>query len=310
MTKKYKKIMKGVLTLLFVLGFLESSYAQQEALTTQYMFNGMSINPAYAGTHDDMSMTGIIRSQWVGMSGSPNTQVFSIHSPLRRDKVALGININHDHIGVTGSTVISPTYAYRLHFENEAVLSMGVQGSFINYKSELTALRPENSGDVVFAQDENRWLMNFGFGLYYYSDKFYVGASIPTLMDRHFSKDDLIEAKMDRHYYLTSGYVFDLDKHFKLKPSFLVRYVEGSYATIDLNATLYYNHLFGIGLSYRAKESASALFQLFVNDELIIGYAFDYVVSDIRLSTFGSHEIMVNYRFGWNKKRYISPRYF
>ena len=310
MKHMYKNIFRNIIALILIIGISSTVKAQQEALTTQYMFNGLSVNPAYAGTHEDLSLTGIIRSQWVGLSGSPNTQVFSIHAPLRRDKVALGLNIQHDYIGVTGSTVISPSYAYRLHFENDAILSMGVQASFINHRSELTALKPENPGDASFAQDENIWLMNFGFGMYYYTDKFYVGASIPSLMDRHFSKNDVVQAKMDRHYYINAGYVFDLDKSFKLMPNAMIRYAEGTYATFDLGATLYYDDLFGIGLSYRAKESVSALFQLFVNEELIIGYAFDYVLSDLRMATYGSHEIMVNYRFAFNKKRYISPRYF
>ena len=310
MKKIYKKLFIALAAIILFAGSADNALAQQEALTTQYMFNGLSVNPAYAGTHEDLSLTGIIRSQWVGMSGAPNTQVFSIHAPLRRDKVALGLNFQHDYIGVTGSTVIAPSYAYRLHFKNEAILSMGVQASFINHRSELTALKPENPGDASFAQDESIWLMNFGFGLYYYTDKFYIGASIPTLMDRHFSENDVVQAKMDRHYYINAGYVFDLDKNFKLMPSVMVRYVEGSFATMDLNATLYYDNLFGIGISYRSKESMSALFQLFVNEELIIGYAFDYVLSDISMATYGSHEIMVNYRFAFNKKRYISPRYF
>jgi len=306
----YKNIFKSIIAIIFILGINNTARAQQEALSTQYMFNGLSVNPAYAGTHEDLSLTGIIRSQWVGMSGAPNTQMFSIHAPLRRDKVALGLNFQHDNIGVTGSTVISPSYAYRLHFKNEAILSMGVQASFINHRSELTALKPEKPGDASFAQDENIWLMNFGFGMYYYTDKFYIGASIPTLMDRNFSKNDVVQAKMDRHYYINAGYVFDLGQDFKLMPSTMIRYAEGTYATVDLNATLYYDNLFGIGLSYRTKESASVLFQLYINEELIIGYAFDYVLSDIRMATYGSHEIMVNYRFAFNKKRYISPRYF
>jgi len=307
--------MKNTTTLLFLLFFAvigHNVYSQQEALITQYMFNGLSINPAMAGSDDNLSLTGLIRSQWVGIDGAPNTQVFSIHSPMRSDNYALGLNVTHDKIAVTGRTNISPSYAYRLHFSNGAILSLGIQASIINYKAGLTSLNPKETSDIAFSEDINTWMLNFGFGAYYYTNKYYIGLSAPMLLNNNYSNsgDKISEAKFERHYYLTVGYVFDLDKNYHLKPSVLLRYVESSYFTTDFNLNLYYKRYFGVGISYRTSESISALFELFINDDLMIGYAYDYILSDIQMATSGSHEIMINYLFPHNHKRVVTPRYF
>ena len=304
--------MKKIFTLILVSLLTYTVNAQQEALTTQYMFNGLSINPAMAGSDDNLSVTGIIRSQWVGIDGAPNTQVLSIHSPMRSDNYALGLNVSHDRIGVTDRTNISPSYAYRLHFKNGAILSMGIQASIMNYSAGLTELSPKDGSDVVFTTDINTWMMNFGVGAYYYTNKYYVGISAPMLLNNNFSKSGakISDAKLTRHYYLNAGYVFDLDKNYHLKPSLLVRYVENSYITTDINLNLYYKRYFGVGVSYRTSESVSALFELFINDNLMMGYAYDYILSDIQMATSGSHEIMINYIFPYNEKRVVTPRYF
>ncbi len=306
------KLKRTSFFLLFIVGLTSSIYSQQEALTTQYMFNGLSINPAMAGSDDNLSVTGIIRSQWVGIDGAPNTQVFSIHSPMRSDNYALGLNVTHDKIAVTGRTTIAPSYAYRLHFKNGAILSMGLQASIMNYNAGLTDLNPKDGTDDVFTTDVNTWLLNFGFGAFYYTNKYYIGISAPMLLNSNYSSsgDKISEAKLTRHYYLTAGYVFDLDKNYHLKPSLLVRYSEGTYLTADFNLNLYYKRYFGVGVSYRTNESISGLFELFINSQFMIGYAYDYILSDIQMATTGSHEIMINYIFPYNEKRVVTPRYF
>ena len=304
--------MNKIYTLIIISLFAYSVSAQQEALTTQYMFNGLSINPAMAGSDNNLSVTGIIRSQWVGIKGAPNTQVLSIHSPMRSDNYALGLNVTHDKIGVTGRTNISPSYAYRLHFKNGAILSMGIQANIMNYVSGLTSLNPKDGSDAVFSSDVNTWMLNFGLGAFYYTDKYYVGISAPMLLNNNFSNsgDKVSQAQLTRHYYLNAGYVFDLDKNYHLKPSLLVRYTENSYITTDINLNLYYKRYFGVGVSYRTSESVSALFELFINNNLMMGYAYDYILSDIQMATSGSHEIMINYIFPYNEKRVVTPRYF
>ena len=307
-----KKLSVKLLTLSILFVWSINLSAQQEALTTQYMFNGLSINPAMAGSDDNLSVTGIIRSQWVGIHGAPNTQVLSIHSPMRSDNYALGLNVTHDKIAVTGRTTISPSYAYRLHFKNGAILSLGIQASIMNYKAGLTDLNPKDGTDAVFTTDVNTWMINFGVGAYYYTNKYYIGISAPMLLNNNYSSSGakISEAKLTRHYYLNAGSVFDLDENYHLKPSVLVRYTEKSYMTADINLNLYYKRFFGIGISYRTTESISGLFELFINDNLMMGYAYDYIISDIQMATSGSHEIMINYIFPYNEKRVITPRYF
>ena len=302
---------KLLFVLIVFLG-IGKAFAQQEALTTQYMFNGLSINPAMAGSDDNLSITGIIRSQWVGIKGAPNTQVLSVHSPMRSDNYALGLNVTHDQIAVTGRTTISPSYAYRIHFKNGAILSMGIQASIMNYRAGLTDLNPKDGSDAVFSADVNTWMANFGVGAYYYTNKYYIGLSAPMLLNNNYSNsgDKISEAELTRHYYLNAGYVFDIGENYHLKPSFLVRYAENSYLTADVNLNLYYKRYFGVGVSYRSGESVSALFELFINDQFMLGYAYDYIVSDLHVATSGSHEIMINYIFPHNEKRVVTPRYF
>ncbi len=288
-------------------------WGQQQGLSTQYMFNTLAVNPAYAGTHETLSLTADIRSQWTGIEGAPNSQTFSAHGPLEKDKIALGLNVMHDHIGVTNFTSITPSGAYRIHFDSDKVLSLGLSFSASYYSAGLSSLSPAQNNDVAFTSDVKKWVPNFGTGAFYYTQKYYVGFSIPYLLKNNISTDnssDLTRSNLDPHYYLTGGYVFTLDENLKLKPNFMLRGVKGNLANLDLNTNLLIDDTYGIGLSYRWSESVALVLELFLTEQLRFGYSYDYVVGGLNKVTAGSHEIMINYRFAYTKDKVVSPRYF
>ena len=288
-------------------------WGQQQGLSTQYMFNTLAVNPAYAGTHETLSLTADIRSQWTGIEGAPNSQTFSAHGPLAKDKIALGLNVMHDHIGVTNFTSITPSGAYRIHFDSDKVLSLGLSFSASHYSAGLTSLSPSQNNDAAFTSDVKKWVPNFGTGAFYYTQKYYIGFSIPYLLKNNISTNqssDLTRSNLDPHYYLTGGYVFTLDENLKLKPNFMLRGVKGNLANLDLNTNLLINDTYGIGLSYRWSESVALVLELFLTEQLRFGYSYDYVVGGLNQVTSGSHEVMINYRFAYTKDKVVSPRYF
>ena len=305
--------MKNLFIYIGILLLTEVISGQQQALSTQYMYNTLAINPAYAGTHETLSLTANIRSQWSGIEGAPNTQTLSTHGPLSKDKIAIGLNILHDKIGVTNFTSITPSGAYRIHFDSDKILSFGLSFSMSHYKAGLSQLNPGSSNDIAFANDINKWMPNFGAGAFYYSKKYYVGLSVPYLLKNKTSYENSekdYQSNLDPHYYLTGGYVFTLDHRLKLKPNFMLRGVKGDLANIDINTNLLIDDMFGIGLSYRWSESVAILLELFLTEQLRFGYSYDYVVGGLNKVTTGSHEIMINYRFPFTKSKVITPRYF
>ena len=288
------------------------SHAQEQNMFTQYMFNGLAINPAYAGSHETLSLTAHVRSQWVSFPGSPNTQSFSAHTPLRKDRVALGLQVMHSSIGVTSNTSIAPSYAFRLHFNNNAVLSMGLQVMITNYRTNFSELSPEDKSDVAFEKDVDRWLPNFGTGVYYYTKKYYVGASMPLLLKSDINTDGSKADKNSEIRYLYSfvgGYVIQASDQIVVKPNVMVS-GEAGRAIFDLNTNVYFDGTIGAGLSYRWKESVALLLEVIITDGLRFGYSYDYILGNLNKATSGSHEVMLNYRFSFTQDRIVSPRYF
>ncbi len=305
--------MSKFLTVLFVLSFLVFQVkAQQEVMFTQYMFNPMALNPAYAGSHEAISFTGLAREQWVGLEGAPRTQTFSVHSPTSNDKVALGFGLVNDQLGVTRQTTMNLNYAYRIRFPEGGTLSFGLRSSLTNYVAEFSKLRVRQVNDVNFTNnDVNKLLVNFGTGLYYYTDYYYFGLAIPRLLTNKLSDNEASFAREQRHYYLRAGLVFPLTDGLKLKPHFLLKATEGSPLELDINANLLIKEVLWFGLSYRTGDSFDALTEIQLTDQLRIGYSYDfYTVTDLREVQSGSHEITINYRLKYAKHKVITPRYF
>ena len=303
-------IQTGLLVLLMMLS--ARVWGQQEAMYTQYMFNGMALNPAYAGSHNAVSMTLLARDQWSGIEGAPSTQTFSIHSPLNNKQLAVGLNLIHDKITVFEQFGVNAAYAYRVKTK-EGTLSMGMQVGFTQYKANLTDVTSQVSDDV-FSQDVQEFLPNLGAGVYYYTERYYAGLSAPKLINHDL--DGGIEeldsdAKQSRHYFLTGGYVFDLSRRVKLKPNVLIKVVEGAPIQMDLNASVLYQEIIWFGISWRSFADFDAILELQLTDQFKFGYSYDFAnTTDLRRVNSGSHEIMLNYRFRFNKRKMDSPRFF
>lgn len=298
----YKIILVG---LLLVGGTLR---AQQQVMFSQYMFNNLAINPAYAGSQESLSMTALMRYQWVGLEGAPNTQTFSAHTPFEKKRIGVGLVVLHDNIGVTDQTGVYGSYAYKIPF-SKGTLSLGLQAGFTHYNarfSEVSSTDPTfQSGDISEIHP------NFGVGVFYSTDKFYVGASAPQLVQSKFDKQNQDSyAKIVRHYFIQSGYVFDLSQHVKLKPNVLIKMVEGAPLEIDLNANLFLHDLVGVGVSWRSMDAIVLLLQLQITEKLQFGYSYDFGTTAIRQVSSGSHEFYLNYRLSFSKSKIITPRYF
>jgi len=301
--------------LVLILGFLMiwgTSNAQQNAMFTQYMFNGMALNPAYAGSHETLSATMLLREQWAGIDGAPSTQTFAIHSPINNSNVALGMQLIRDKITVFNQTGAAITSAYRIQTE-KGTLSMGLQIGFTSYKANLKEL--DVQGTQQYAENFSKFLPNFGAGIYYYTDKYYMGFSAPQLITNDLTNDvgtdPSAEAKQSRHYFLTTGYVFNLSNSVKFKPNALVKMVGGAPIQLDLNANLLFHNALWVGVSWRSMADIDALVEFQLTDQLLLGYAFDFAnTTNLRRGTSGSHEIMLNYRIKTKRRRVISPRYF
>jgi type IX secretion system PorP/SprF family membrane protein len=294
------------------------SMAQQQVMFTQYMFNQLALNPAYAGIHKGISMSFLARNQWVGFDGAPKTQTFSIHSPLKYRNIALGALLIHDQIGITDQFGAQFSYAYRIKFINDSKLSFGIQGGFNQYKVDYT--KNPNNDPSLGSQNINEISPNIGAGVMWHSDRFYLGFSVPQLVN-HTVGDDFedpnsgevidSDSKTLRHYFLSGGYVFRLNEYLRLKPNILFKWVQGAPFQLDLNANLLIMDLIWVGVSYRSLESVDFLFQIQITDQFQLGYAYDLSTgSELARVNNGSHEIMLNFVFNRRSDKIVTPRYF
>jgi len=282
--------------------------AQQEYMVTHYMFNGLGLNPAYAGVHDGLSTSFIARQQWVGFDGAPSTQVASIHSPLKNRPASLGAVLYRDKLGLSTEYGGYFSYAYRIRVSNDFRLSMGLQASTHNYSVEY-AQANVGINDNEGLGNVNQMLWNVGAGLMLHSDRAYLGFSSPQLMNKQLEVGDPDGQFTDlvRHFYASAGYAFDIGFDYVLKPNVLVKSVKGAPIQIDVNANLLIKSVLWLGASYRSLDSIDALIGLQINPNLMVSYATDFSLSDVEAQ---SHEIMLNYVIELSTKKILSPRYF
>jgi type IX secretion system PorP/SprF family membrane protein len=304
------KHINKILAFLLAIAFINKAHSQQQVMFTQYMFNTLAINPAYAGSHGTFSATALMREQWSGLDGAPSTQTFSIHAPVRDQKMGLGFLFLHDKIGVTNQTGAYFSYAYKIEFPNEAKLSFGLQGGFTNFNAKFSQI---SSTDPTFAgNDVLEWQPNAGAGVFYSTERFYAGLSVPQLIESEFDRENPdSDSRLVRHYFVSSGYVFDLNADLKLKPNVLVKYVNGAPVQLDLNANLLIKEIVWVGMSWRSFDSMDAILQLQVSPRLQLGYAYDFAThSELQRVNSSSHELMLNYRIPTSRDRVVTPRYF
>lgn len=296
---------------------VSAAFSQQLPQFTQYMFNTISINPAYAGSRETLSIVGLHRSQWVGLEGGPETQTLSAHTPLRNENMGLGISFINDKLGYENFAYLYADYSYTIKTSEKTKLAFGLKGGFTQYTLDEVLLNdPDVVGDPFFNDVSNRWSPNVGAGLYLHSQMWYVGLSAPRLLNTDYNKGrngTLDYVALERtSYYLTGGYVFNLSETTKLKPSVLLKATNGAPLSFDVSANFLFNDTFWIGGGYRMNQNAAAIggiadFQ--VSKQLRIGYAYEYPISDLRPYTSGTHEVLLMFEV-FKSKRIKSPRYF
>lgn len=310
--------MKRILFLVTILAMLGPGLkAQQDPIVSQYMFNGLLLNPAYAGSHPYFSTTLLHRSQWVGWEGAPRTQVFTFQGPLPDRKSGVGLSVANDHLGVTNRTDAFLNYAYHIRFNENAALSLGLKGGLSFYQADFTKLVYWDMNDDIYSKGRiQNVLPQFGTGAYFYTPNFYAGISVPSLLSydprETFSIGDGVSAlpHLRRHYFMTAGYAYEVNPRLVIKPSMTMRYVKAGPLQADFNVNFFINRLFWVGASYRTGDAVVGILEFQATKKLRFGYAYDYTLTDITKFSHGSHEFMVAYDFGYDILKMKTPRYF
>lgn len=309
--------MKKTILIGAVLLFAVKAHSQQEILISQYMFNGLFINPAYAGSHSFAEATALHRSQWTGFDGAPSTQTFGIEGPIANEQMGLGLTVINDRIGDTRQTEVFANWSYHLFLDpnGKTKLSFGIRAGFSDYTASLTETNVFDNGDPIFNQNlGNQFVPKFGAGAYLYQKLWYVGLSVPTIFaadnNVRFNISDVSDRYFQPHTYLTAGYAFETNADIVIKPSFLLRYLANTPVQADINCNFLFKNTFWLGVSYRTGDAFIGLVEFNVLQDFRIGYAYDFTTTEIRRYSGGSHEVMLSYQFGKDPIKTKSPRYF
>lgn len=312
--KEMKHNLFALLILCSTVGF-----AQQLPQFSQYMFNTMSINPAYAGSRETLSIVGLHRSQWVGLDGGPTTQTLSIHTPLPNEKIGLGLSIINDELGFENFVYVYGDVSYTINTGENTKLAFGLKAGVTHYNLDSEFLADQSvSSDPFFTNFSNKWNPNIGVGLMLHTNKWYLGLSTPRILNTDYNEtvqDPNVDyIALERlSYYFTGGYVFEMSRNVKFKPAFLVKATNGAPISIDLNANFLFNEKLWLGGSYRFNQDTStigALADFQVSNQMRIGYTYEHYITDLRPYTGGTHEILVMFEVFKPSKRMKSPRYF
>lgn len=294
---------------LLITGFI--GFSQQDALFSQYMFNGLVLNPAYTGYKDVLDLTLVCRNQWVGFEGSPKTSTFSIQTPLKNDRVSIGGYIYNDRLGPINLTGFMFNYNYKIRLR-ESTLSFGAQGGFVQNYLNINDIKLKDENDLNI-YNTNKFTPDFNFGIYYQHRKWFLGLS-----SKHLFEDLLLPQNdyytpyelLSRHLYLYNAYLFKINK-INIKPSLLVKYTKNAPISIDINTNVYLNDKIMIGASYRTNINPIVLLcEINIKERFKIGYSYDLGINDLSYHNMGSHEIMLNWFFDIYNRYNTSKRYF
>lgn len=312
---------KFTIIALLSLIFIGLVNAQQDAQYTQYMFNTMSVNPAYAGSRGQLSIAALYRAQWVGLDGAPTSQTLNLHSPIRNSKLGYGVSIVNDEIGdgVVQETYFDGIISYTIDVSQEGKLSFGLKagGNLLNL--DFNKLRNFDAEPVNADNIENRFSPNVGLGLYYHSNKFYAGLSAPNLLQTEYFDNSQQDAntvqflsKERINFYLITGYVFDLNGNLKFKPALLTKMVGGAPLQVDFSANFMFNDKFTFGAAYRWDAALSAMAGFQISDQFMLGLAYDKETTDLGGTQFndGSFEVFLRFELVKSFQRLVSPRFF
>lgn len=286
--------------------------AQQDPQYTQYMYNTMAVNSGYAGSTGALEAIVLHRSQWTGISGSPQTQSLTIHTPLRNEKVGIGFSAINDKLGPSNELYLEGNFSYTIPVSYGHNLAFGLKAGARMLNVDWTKGRYYDDVDALLNNNiDNKIKPSLGAGVYYYTDKWYVGASVPSFIRGDFY-DDIQESVVSErlHYYFMGGYVFDVSEGLKFKPAFLVKAVNGAPLTADVSANFLLQEKVTLGASYRWGDSVSALAGFQISNEFYIGYAFDYTVSRLNKYADGTHEFVLRFQLQKKTRQIKSPRFF
>lgn len=289
------------------------SFAQQDAQFTQYMYNTIAINPAYAGSRGALSIFGLYRTQWVGLDGAPETSSFSVNTPINNSNLGVGVSLVNDKIGPTNENNLSVDVSYTVQTSADFKLSFGLKGTANLFNLDISRLNAQDQGDPEFQDLDNKFSPNIGAGIYWHSDNAYIGLSVPNFIETNRYDDNDIAIYKDRiNYYLIAGYVFNLDayQYIKFKPAMLAKMVQGAPLQVDISANFMFVDKFVIGLAYRWSASLSAMAGFQITDALYIGYGYDRETTHLNNYNSGSHEIFLRYEFFRNHSKMTTPRFF
>ncbi len=294
-----------------------ASYSQQDSQFTQYMYNTVNVNPAYAGSRETMSIFALHRTQWVGLDGAPVTNTASIHAPINGSNIGLGLSVINDRIGPSDENNIAVDFSYTISTSERYKLSFGLKASANLLNIDFTKLNQYDQNDYAFETNiDNKFSPNIGVGLYLHSDNTYIGLSVPNLLEtKHFDRyagtgANSYVATEKIHYYLIAGHVFDLSPSIKFKPSTMIKAVQGAPLQVDISGNFMFNDKFVAGVAYRWSAAASALVGFQVNDSWFIGYGYDLETTKLSNYNSGSHEIFLRYELFTRNSRIVSPRFF
>lgn len=304
--------MKKIIVLIIAIsGFVNLVKAQQDAMFTHYMYNTLWLNPAYAGTRDALTITGIHRSQWVNFDGAPLDQSLTAHMPILNGKGGVGLSILNDQIGVTKSTMVALDLAYNVRLDSKSKLGFGLKGLVNFYRNNLSQVSLNNQNDNAFAQNQNLTLPNAGAGVYYYRERFYAGFSTPKLLENELGGSG-VAAKETRHFFFILGTLFNLNKDLKFKPTMFARATKGAPLQGEITGTFIIKDKINLAAMYRTGDAVGALVGYNFTDQFYAGYSFDWSMANTTgKHNAGSHEVMLRYDLIYKAKAKIkSPRYF
>ncbi|NQV54079.1 MAG: type IX secretion system membrane protein PorP/SprF [Flavobacteriales bacterium] len=310
-----KKLLRKWVAICIVVLAPISIFAQQKPQFTHYMYNTLSVNPAYAGSSEALTITGITRHQWVGLEGAPTTQTITMHTPILSQHIGLGMTLLNDRIGPNSDLQFSGDFAYRMPLGEDGTLSLGLKAGAYYRSTRLSELATVDE-DASFSNNaRTKMIPNVGFGAYYVQSRYYVGVSIPNLLESDFYQDQVqitqAQATERRHYYLIAGAFFDLGPDLQFKPSTMIKAVPDAPIEVDVTANFLIREKLWLGAMYRMRDAVGILAAFSFTEQLKVGYSFDLPTSALLTKSIGTHEVMLTYDFKYAKKAKVrSPRYF
>ncbi len=287
-----------------------STFAQREIVMSQYMYNRYSINPGFGGSHEVMSMFGSYRKQWMGFEGSPSTAFFSINTPLKKEKVALGAQIFNESYAIAANSGFNLSYTYRLELNSGAKIGLAMSAGYVNYKTNWSEVNVVDSQDASFAMTENSGAPILGFGTALYNSKYFVGLSVPTFIyfDRYVTGENSVDFnKID--YLITAGYLYEISNNVSILPSALLRINMDDETFVDVSATAIFLKSLLIGASYRTVGDVVGILGYQISPQLRFTYSLDYSLDKIATYNNGTHEVSLQFDFGY-KINSPNPKFF